>query len=88
MEEKRYPEIEEEESVGQCNESAVEPIVYVEDVEVVGNFEDRVPILGPSTLEEVLEDINQSERDFREGRCYPWESIKIMLEDRIRNYAS
>ena len=86
MEERRYPVFEEEESVGKACEpvgaSSLSP--YADAVIDRGA---SMPVMIPASYEEALADIDQSEREFREGRGIAWESVKMMIEDRIRNYA-
>ncbi|MBQ9204055.1 MAG: hypothetical protein IJ155_07435 [Prevotella sp.] len=76
MEEKRYPDIEEEQGTGLCREPAVEYLREYETVTTrrpegtVGVHDwiddidwDRLPILGPKTSEEAIARIEQAEKD-------------------------
>ena len=49
--------------------------------------EKKYLVVIPASYEEALADIEQSEREFKEGRGIPWENVKLMIEDRIRSYA-
>ena len=76
MEEKRYPQIDEEQGIDMCCEPVAEA---VQDYETLttrrpdGTVEvhdwiddldwDRLPILGPKTLEEAIARIEQAEKD-------------------------
>lgn len=86
MEEKRYPVFEEEESVGKaCEPVGASSLSPYADAIIDGGA--SMPVMIPASYEEALADIDQSEREFREGRGIAWESVKLMIEDRIRNYA-
>lgn len=83
MEERRYPVFEEEESVGKAvGASSLSPYA-----DAISDNDVSMPVMIPASYEEALADIDQSEREFREGRGIAWESVKLMIEDRIRNYA-
>lgn len=86
MEERRYPVFEEEGSVGKACEpvgaSSLSPYA-----DAISDSDVSMPVMIPASYEEALADIDQSEREFREGRGIAWESVKLMIEDRIRNYA-
>ena len=45
----------------------------------------HIPISGPKTAEEAVADIEQSERDYAEGRFFSWCDVRQAIEDRIRN---
>jgi len=80
MEEKRYPILDEEEHIGACSESAVaEPYYDVEEL--------TPPLLGPATLEEALKALDESEKEFNEGKCIPWEDVISDITRRYPAYA-
>lgn len=85
MEERRYPVFDEEESVGKACEpvgaSSLSPYA-----DAISDNDVSMPVMIPASYEEALADIEQSEREFREGRGIAWESVRLMIEDRIRNY--
>ena len=45
------------------------------------DIEDDIPVVIPSTWEEALADIEQSEKDFAEGRCFAWDEVKQTIEE-------
>ena len=80
MEEKRYPEIEEEEKVGMCSEPMADPIPdymssasrLADGVTEVHDWIDdldwdRLPILGPKTEEEAIARIDKFEERLAKG---------------------
>jgi hypothetical protein len=77
MEEKRYPILEEEENVGLCSEPSVAARYAVEE-----QFD--VPMLGPSTWKEAMDDLDESEKEFDAGKCIPWEDVMSEIKDRYR----
>ena len=81
MEEKRYPILEEEESVGLCSETSVAARYAVEE-----QFD--VPVLGPSTWKEAMDDLDESEKEFDAGKCIPWEDVMSEIKDRYRRQPS
>lgn len=83
MEEKRYPVIEEEEGIGMAREP-IGAASLLDYTEIDNDFEPDMPIVIPASYEEALADIEQSEREFKEGRGISWENVKLMIEDRIR----
>ena len=80
MEEKRYPILEEEESVGLCSEPSVAVRCTIEE-----QFD--APILGPSTWEEAMDDLDESEKEFDAGKCIPWDDVVSEIKGRYRVYA-
>ena len=44
-------------------------------------------ILKNATLEKLMADIEQSEKEFKEGKGVSWDTVKEMNENRIKNYA-
>ncbi len=46
-----------------------------------------LPIGGPSTFEEAIADIEDSERSIDAGEGYSWESVKEMLSEKVYGYA-
>ena len=50
--------------------------------------ETKIPIGGPSTWEEALMDLEDSEREIDAQQGTSWEVVKEMMEDRIYNYAN
>lgn len=80
MEEKRYPIFEEEESVGICSEPSVAARYAVEE-------KYDVPILGPSTWKEAMDDLDESEKEFETGKCIPWSDVMSEIKDRYTLYA-
>ena len=80
MEEKRYPILEEEENVGLCSEPSLAARYAVEE-----QFD--VPMLGPSTWKEAMDDLDESEKEFDAGKCIPWEDVMSEIKDRYRLYA-
>ena len=87
MERKKYTTHDEEENTDSVSESAVGALAYSEAIDQKEDWEDRIPILEHATLEELMADIDQSERDFKEGKGVSWDTVKGMIENRIRNYA-
>lgn len=80
MKEKRYPLLDEEEHIGSCCESAVaESYCEVEEF--------TPPILGPTTIEEAMKALDQSEKEFNEGKCIPWEDVLSEITRRYPAYA-
>ena len=51
------------------------------------DWENRIPIFPNATLEELMADIEQSEREFKEGKGVSWNTATEMIENRIKNYA-
>ena len=47
----------------------------------------ELPIAGPSSLEEALADIEDSERNIEVGQGTSWNVVKQMLAERIYSYA-
>ncbi len=47
----------------------------------------ELPIGGPSSIEEAIADIEESERSIASGRGTSWEVVKEMLAERIYSYA-
>lgn len=86
MQKKEYKKLEEEQTTNKICESAVGALAY-EGVEQEENWEDKIPIVGHSTLNELLADIEQSEQEFKEGKGVSWDTVKGMIENRIRSYA-
>jgi hypothetical protein len=80
MEEKKYPILEDEESVGLCSEPSVEAQYAIEE-------QLDVPILGPSTWKEAMDDLDESEKEFEAGKCIPWDDVMSEIKDRYRHYA-
>lgn len=78
---KKYNIPEEEQTSDRVSESAVGALAIEEDLE------DRIPVLEHSTLDELMADIEQSEQEFKEGKGVSWDTVKGMIENRIRNYA-
>ena len=63
MAEKEYPKYEEESGM------AKEPVAAVAyQREMISDIEDNIPIAGPDSWEKAMADIEQSERDFAEGK--------------------
>lgn len=80
MEEKKYPILDEEECVGVSAEPTV-AVAYNEKKVCAA------PVLGPSTWEEAMGDLDVSEREFEAGECVCWESVVSELKERYRHYA-
>ena len=80
MEEKRYHILEEEENIGLCSEPAVAVRYTIEE-----QFD--APILGPSSWEEAMDDLDESEKEFDAGKCIPWDDVMSEIKDRYRLYA-
>lgn len=78
MKGKKYPKYEEEARM--VNEP-VAAATYQKDI--IGGVEDNIPVVIPATWEEALMDIEQSEKDFAEGRCSSWEDVKQAMAERI-----
>ena len=87
MERKKYTTHDEEENIDSVCESAVGALAYSEAIDQEEDWEDRVPVLEHATLEELMADIDQSEQDFKAGKGVSWDTVKGMIENRIRNYA-
>ncbi len=81
---KKYPS--NNEDTGMAKEPAV-AVDYGKTTKCFKDIEDDIPVVIPSTWEEALDDIEQSEKDFAEGRCFAWDEVKQTIEDRIANYA-
>ena len=47
----------------------------------------NLPIGGPANLEEVITDIEESERCIAAGQGTSWDVVKEMLAERVYNYA-
>ena len=47
----------------------------------------NLPIGGPSTWEEAQADIEDSERDIEAGRGTSWDTVKMMIAERVYGYA-
>ncbi|MBQ9203164.1 MAG: hypothetical protein IJ155_02860 [Prevotella sp.] len=47
-----------------------------------------MPIGGPSSWQEALDDIEESERDIDAGIGTSWETVKSMMAERVSSYAS
>ena len=72
---KDYIQSAEDQSIGMASEPA-EAMAYANATTAV---EEDMPILGPATWEEALADIEESERDYKAGRYYAWDDVKIMI---------
>ena len=81
MKEKRYPKLEEEDNVDMCSEPAVAE-AYTDIAEKV------VPVLGPSTWEEAMDDLDVSEKEFDAGKCIPWDDVMSDIKERYKSYAN
>ena len=77
MKEKSYPIHDEEPSPGKACEPSL-ATAYRNRTELKD-----VPVLGPSTWEAALDDLDQSEREYEAGESIPWN--KVMGEIK-RNY--
>jgi hypothetical protein len=83
MAEKEYPKYEEESGM------AKEPVAAVAyQREMISDIEDNIPIAGPDSWDKAMADIEQSERDFAEGKYSSWNEVRNMMADRINNYAN
>ena len=81
MEDKIYPILEKEGNV----EMACEPVAAT----AYAHQEDyNVPIVGPSTWEEALADLDESEKEFEAGKCIPWENVMGEIKERYQSYAN
>ena len=47
-----------------------------------------VPVLGPSTLEAAMDDLDQSEREFEAGESIPWDKVMGEIKERYTSYAN
>ena len=47
-----------------------------------------VPVLGPSTWKEAMDDLDESEKEFDAGKCIPWEDVMSEIKDRYRRQPS
>jgi len=47
----------------------------------------ELPVAGPSSLDEALSDIAESERNIDSGQGMSWSVVKQMLAERIYSYA-
>ena len=83
MKEKKYPIIEEENDASMASE----PTAAVAYADSLATVEEDRPILGPSTWEEALADLDESEREFEEGKCVPWENVMEEIKERYKSYA-
>lgn len=50
--------------------------------------EAKMPIAGPSSLEEALTDIEKSEREIDAHQGTSWDVVKDMMAERIYSYAN
>ncbi len=80
MEEKRYPILEEEENIGMVCEP-VGATAYAD------SDDNEIPIVGPSSWEEAMADLDESEREFETGKCIPWENVLGEIKERYKSYA-
>jgi hypothetical protein len=79
MDKKNYPIYDEESDNKVCEPSGV--AAYSDWVDC------DVPILGPSTWEEAIADLDESEREFEAGECIPWENVVGEIKERYKSYA-
>lgn len=49
--------------------------------------QNEIPVVIPTSVEDALADIEQSEIEFKEGKGIAWEDVKHMMEERICSYA-
>ena len=47
----------------------------------------NLPIGGPTSMEEILNDIEESERSIEAGQGTSWEEVKEMLAEKLYSYA-
>ena len=47
----------------------------------------NLPIGGPSSVEEAIADIEESERCIEAGQGTSWDAVKEMLAERVYSYA-
>ena len=80
MKDKKHPISEEEENVGMVCEPIGAP-AYNETETV------DIPVLGPSTWEEAMADLDESEEEFKAGKCIPWEDVMEEIKERYKSYA-
>lgn len=80
MEDKKHPIREEEENTGMVCEPIGTPAYN--ETEVVD-----IPIMGPSTWEDALADLDVSEKEFEAGECIPWENVMEEIKERYKSYA-
>lgn len=87
MEEKRYPTFEEEQPTRKvCEPIGAAAYTDSDSVQLI-EPEDSIPISGPSSWEEAMEDLDSSESDILNGRGTSWAIVKQMMSDRIMEYA-
>ena len=48
----------------------------------------KLPIAGPSSLEEALTDIEESEREIEAQQGTTWDVVKEMMAERIYSYGN
>lgn len=41
-----------------------------------------IPIMGPSTWEEAMTDLDASEKEFEAGECIPWKNMMEEIKER------
>lgn len=87
MEKKKYKMPEEEQTTNKVYESAISALAYSKAIDQEVDWENRIPIFPNATLEELMADIEQSEREFKERKGVSWNTAKEMIENRIKNYA-
>lgn len=80
MKEKKYPILEEDGSTGMCAEPSA-AVAYREKEQL------DVPILGPSTWEEAMNDLDTAEKEFEAGEGIPWENVVSEIKERYRHHA-
>ena len=80
MEKEKYPILEEDESAGMCSEPSA-AVTYSEKEQL------DVPVLGPSTWEEAMNDLDASEKEFEAGECIPWKNVVSEIKERYRHHA-
>lgn len=68
MEKKKYNMPKEKQTTNKVCESTVSALAYSETIDQEVDWEDRIPIFPNATLEELMADIEQSEREFKEGK--------------------
>ncbi len=43
--------------------------------------------IGSSTWEEAMADLDESEEEFKAGKCIPWEDVMEEIKERYKSYA-
>ena len=76
MEEKRYPQFEEEEGVGMCCEPASDNAMLEYASPLLENY-DKIADIGPQSVEEMYADLRVAEKDMKDPQ--QWDTLKNFM---------